>query len=141
MGILDNVTGALSPQRSIQGGEHTVKVITTRDEGAIETLNDIKALLVHLLDKLDVPEPAGETVTLKKDDRFPFDAHGYRYNALIVNDSDAGTKLKVTFAGVSYTVTLSGGLNQVNIPDGADIVPDNSVTVYLIRTNYEFKTS
>ena len=137
MGLMDDV-------RKITGGhpqEPKIQLVSTRDEGVIETLHDIKLILADMADKANVPEPVGENMTLLQGADVPFDAHGYKYNAIVVSDADKNNTIKVTIGGVTYTQSLVAGVNQTNFPDGCRLVASANTSIHLIRTNYEFKTS
>lgn len=108
----------------------------------LSVLQDIRADLAKWQTTQNTPEPVGEIITLQAGQSTSFDAHGYRHNALYVNDSDAAnTTINVKVGGVTYTQSLVPGINQTNFPDGADLKPSNTITVYLVRTNYEFVSS
>lgn len=72
---------------------------------------------------------------------YPFNANGYRFNSLLVGDSQATDSLQlvINVDGLTYTKSLSAGENEVNIPDGAQIqintTSGNGAALVLSRYN------
>ena len=111
-------------------------------ETAAQILTDVRVLLGNVVNLLTVVQPIGTIETFKLDNKVSFSSQGYLYNAVLVNDGDANNTLSVAIGGVTYTVTLTAGLNQVNFPDGADITATKATTtVFLIRSNHEYKSA
>lgn len=70
-----------------------------------------------------------------------FHDEGYTFNSLYIGDAAAAdnAKLIVTISGVTFTITLIAGENEVNLPDGATYkvttTSGNPVTALLTRYN------
>ena len=80
--------------------------------------------------------PYSETIYLQTSQVYNFASQGYPYNGIYIDNSLSS--LQIAYRGLTYSLAISEGWNQLNLPDGAQVTPNVSASVVLVRSQVQF---
>jgi hypothetical protein len=119
-----------------------LNVLHKQEQNHLETMKQFAEMgkALAAIEKALTPKTVTELVTLQTYEQ-TFRDNGYTFNSVYVSDAAHADNaaLVVTISGVSYTVSLIPGENELNLPDGATYkvttTSGKAVTALLTRYN------